>query len=235
MRRLLAPAFPLALLALASCGSEPQPEPTPTPTQTPVGPRKLVAAGFDDQNLGPRIVGPQGPEVTAALTIDGREVGEIVSYVACPAPPTQGDEAELVPVQEGDECDPTAQEEGAVFTYVHRITPAEGMEGQLLSFRTSRPATGFANTIGFDREEAAAALGEDYGIGVSLDNGALIWRVEAGDGWDAGETITLFWQSTLPPEGPADAYEVETADGRGTASGPFPPKEEAAEETAPPS
>ena len=215
----------LPLLALAACGSEPEPAPSPTPSQTPVGPRTLVAAGFDDQDLGPRIVGPDGPEVTASLTFEGREIGEVVSYVACPAPPAPDDEADLVPVEEGDECDPAAQVEGALFTYVHRVTPGEGMDGQVLSFRTSRPATGFANTIGFDREEAAAALGEDYDIGVSIDNGALIWRIERGDGWDAGETITLFWQGTLPPEGPSEAYELETAEGRARVDGPFPPAE----------
>lgn len=219
--RQIALAFPL--LALAACGSDPEPAPTPTPTQTAAGPRTLVAAGFNDQQLGPRIVGPQGDEVSDTVMFEGRQIADVVSYVACPAPTVSEGGNATAPNGTEAECDPAEQGEDAVFTYVHRVTPGEGADGPLLSFRTSRRAHGFANLVGFDRVQAQAALGEDYDIGVQLDNGQLIWRIKAGDGWTAGEEITFFWQSTLPPEGPAEAYEIETEEGRMRVSGPFPP------------
>ena len=152
------------------------------------------------------------------MSFEGREIARIVSYVACPAP---AEDAEGL--QEfAETCDPAQQAEGAIYTYVHRITPAERAEGPLLSFRSTLRAHGFANTIGFDRRQAEAALGEDYQIGVQIENGALIWRIESGDGWDAGEEITVFWQGTIPPAGPAENFEVETSNGRLRATGPFP-------------
>ena len=48
--------------------------------------------------LGARIEGPVGPEVEASIISDGRSIGDIVSYVACPA--------------EYDECDPEDLPEG---------------------------------------------------------------------------------------------------------------------------
>ncbi|KLE35598.1 hypothetical protein AAW00_04085 [Aurantiacibacter luteus] len=228
------------MLALVACNSEPDPQTlaSPTPTPTVAGPRTLIAAGFDEQKLGPRIVGPDGDEVTSTVSFEGRDIAEIVSYVACPpieVPETSSERpAPPAPISTTGEndgnvadftnvCEPGMQGEGALFTYVHRVTPAEGADGPVLSFRTSRRATGFANAIGFDRDQAEAALGEGYAIGVQIDNGQLIWRIEKGDGWTAGEEITFFWQSELPPEGPAEAYEIETAEGRARGSGPWPP------------
>ena len=80
--------------------------------------------------------------------------------------------------------------------------------------------------------QAAAALGKDGQIDVAADNGALVWRVIGGDGWKAGEPITFYWQSTLPPAGAADAYLVE-ADGSVTiGSGAFPETEKPVDEPA---
>lgn len=214
-RLVIALAAPLALVACAE--EPPAPEETPTPMAT--GPRTLVAAGFNDQQLGPKIVGPQGPEVVDEISFEGMPVAKIVSYVACPAP-SEGEPA-------ADECKPGEQPDGAIFTYVHKVTSTGAdTEAQPFSFRTTKPVTGFANNIGFDRKQAEAALGEDYVIGVQNDNGALVWRIEAGDGWGEGEEITFFWQSTLPPAGPAEAYEIETNTGTAVLTGPFPPEEE---------
>ncbi len=217
-------SFPLALplvIALSACGPEPAPDPSPTPSETVVGPRTLVPAGFNDMELGPKIVGPQGPEVSGTLVREGTTVAEIVSYVACP-PPAEGEEP-------AEECVPANQADDAVYTYVHRITPvdlADNLDTPMV-FRTTRKAHGFANNIGFDREQAQAVLGEGYAIRVQEDNGALAWRVEVSNGWSAGEELTFFWQSTLPPEGPADAYAVGTENGRAVGTGPFPPEEAA--------
>lgn len=216
--RTLALSLPL-VLALSACGAEPEPAPTPTPTPTSVGPRTLVSSGFSDQMLGPKIVGPEGAEVEGTLVLDGRTIAEVVSYVACPALGEGDDVAE--------ECVPEDQPDGAIYTYVHRVTPVEidDADDAPLAFRTTRAAPGFAKNIGYDRIQAEAALGEDYSIRVQEDNGQLVWRMEVSDGWDAGEEITFFWQSELPPEGPAQAYAIETGNGRAEGSGPFPPDE----------
>ncbi len=214
--------FPLALplvIVLSACGQEPAPDPTPTPSETVAGPRTLVPAGFNDMDLGPKIVGPQGPEVSGTLVREGTTIAEIVSYVACPAAAQDEEPAE--------ECVPADQPDGTVYTYVHRITPldvADDLDTPMV-FRTTRKAHGFANNIGFDREQAEAVLGEGYAIRVQEDNGALAWRVELSNGWSAGEELTFFWQSTLPPEGPAEAYAVGTENGRAVGTGPFPAEE----------
>ncbi|MWV28089.1 hypothetical protein GRF63_09230 [Erythrobacter sp. GH3-10] len=213
-------------LALAACGSETTPAPTPTPSETVAGPRTLVAAGFADTKLGPRIVGPEGDEVAGELVREGQKIADIVSYVACPAPKKDEVAAE--------ECVPADQPEGAVYTYVHRVTPvdlADELDTPLL-FRTTKAAHGFANNIGFDRDQAEAVLGEGYSIRVQEDNGALLWRVEISNGWHSGEELTFFWQSTLPPEGPQKAYAVGTENGRAEGNGPFPAEEAPVDEDA---
>lgn len=204
------PAFAAFVCALlAGCGS-PEPAPQPSPTVTPDKPKSLVPADLAQLALGARIEGPQGTEVTSAFAADGETLAEVVSYVACP---------------EGiDPCDPAELPADTVFTYVHRVTPADGIEGATL-FRTSRAATGFANVVGFDKAEAAEVLGKDGKVDVSADNGALVWRVIGGDGWQAGEPMTFFWQGTVPPEGPQESFRFE-ADGISAAgTGPFPPRE----------
>jgi hypothetical protein len=113
---------------------------------------------------------------------------------------------------------------GTIYTYVHRVTPGKTVLSTTL-FRTARPAAGFANAVGYDEAQAAAALGPDGQIDVAADNGALVWRVIGGDGWKAGEPITFYWQSTLPPTGAADAYLIETDGSVAIGSGPFPAKE----------
>ena len=93
-------------------------------------------------------------------------------------------------------------------------------------FSTVREAAGFNGAIGYDREQAEAALGPNGVIRVSDDNGTLNWRIVGGDGWSTGEPITVFWQSTLPPEGPAEAYALRADEKIAMASGPFPPSED---------
>lgn len=202
-------ALPLALLA--ACGSpEPEPAPSPSPTATPDKPKTLVPADLGSLVLGARIEGAEGPEVTGTFAVDGETLAEVVSYVACP---------------EGiDPCDPAALPEGTIYTYVHRVTPAEGVKGAA-QFRTTRAATGFAAVVGFDEAEAVEVIGEDGEIDVSSDNGALVWRVVGGDGWTAGETLTFYWQSTLAPEGAREAFQFEADGTSAQGTGPFPPRE----------
>ena len=221
-----------ALLALAACSGEPdETDVAPSPVadispDAPSDPRNLVAADFGELELGARIEGPVGPEVEASIISDGRSIGDIVSYVACPA--------------EYDECDPEDLPEGTVYTYVHTIRPGVddpndppfqrpvGLDEVTAAtvFETVRQASGFNGSIGYDREQVAKALGPDGVIRVQDDNGALAWRVVGGDGWQTGEPITFFWQSTLPPEGPAEAYALRADEKIAMASGPFPPAED---------
>ncbi|QFI63616.1 hypothetical protein D0Y83_10330 [Qipengyuania flava] len=218
----------LALLCpmLASCGQS-EPEAVPSPTPTVATPRTLVGANLDLSTLGARIEGPQGDEVQTVLSANNRQVGTLVSYVACPA----GLES----------CNPAELPADTTYTYVHRITLAESgaaetteapetaTEAPPTLFRTTRKATGFNQAIGFSTDEAADALGDPDAISIVNDNGALIWRVVRGTGWQPGKTVTLWWQSTTPPQGPARAFVFEIDGAQIEASGPFPPEDKPVE------
>jgi len=226
-------AAPLVLATgLAACGGEPaEPAPSPTPTlsasaDAPSDPRTLVAADFGQLELGPRIEGPVGPEIEASIIAGGRSIGDIVSYVACPAGV--------------EECDPDELPEGTVYTYVHTVRPGvddpndppftrpvglDEVETATM-FATVREARGFNGAIGYDREQAEAALGPSGVIRVQDDNGTLAWRIVGGDGWQTGEPITFFWQSTLPPDGPDEAFSLRADEKIAMASGPFPAAED---------
>ena len=225
MRKLLL----IAPLALAAC-SQGEPEPTPTPTPSVAQPRTLAAADLDMETLGARIVGPQGPEVETILSTGNREIGKMVSFVACPADVT--------------ECEPGEMPEGTVYTYVHQVTlsddwtqadqPAQGpevVESPPTLFRMTQQAHGFTRAVGYSTKQAVEALGGEDAISITSDDGRIIWRVVEGDGWKPGTTISFWWQSTLPPAGPADAYLLEIDGNQAIASGPFPAEENPVAET----
>ncbi|MBX7481359.1 hypothetical protein [Qipengyuania qiaonensis] len=218
----------LLLGALAACGS-PEPEPAPSPTPTVAAPRTLIGADLDLSTLGAKIVGPEGPEVETLLSTSTHEIGNMVSYVACPA----GVSA----------CKPGEMPKGTVYTYVHRVTladasqaadaePTEGPEvvqSPPTLFRTIRRAAGFNQSIGFSSAEAEETLGDPDAISIRNDSGSLIWRVVSGSGWKPGGTVTFWWQSTSPPQGPAEAYVLELDGNQVTAIGPFPPEDKPVE------
>jgi hypothetical protein len=214
------PAGALPLLLLAACSKSPE-APTPAPSalvtpaveRTPDKPHTLVPADFARVMLGTKI---KGSDAQATFVSDGVTIATVASYVACPAGITV--------------CDPATLPPDTVYTYVHHVTPGKAVASATL-FRTARPAAGFANGVGYDYAEAAAALGPNGEMDVAADNGALVWRVVGGDGWKAGETITLYWQSTLPPAARiADAYLVETDGTVAIGNGPFPAREKAVDE-----
>jgi len=213
-------ALPLLLLAACSKSPEaPSPAPsavvTPQVTPTPDKPRTLVPADFATLKLGAKI---KGADAEGTFVSDKQTIATVSSYVACPEGVTA--------------CDPKTLPPETVYTYVHRVTPGDGVTSTTL-FRTARPAGGFANGVGYDNAQAAAALGPNGQIDVEADNGALVWRVIGGDGWKAGEPITFYWQSTMPPAGSSDAYLVETDGSVAIGSGPFPAKEKPVEQHAP--
>ncbi len=125
---------------------------------------------------------------------DGTAIADFVSYVACP------------PEVTADTCDPSQQPDGTVYTYVHTIVLDSDIEtpDQSLSqrFETMLPATGFTGAIGYDGGWAEAALGSEEKVETVDDGGVLIWRVAAGDGLDASDSLTMFWQSELPASRP---------------------------------
>ncbi len=209
-----------APLALAACGGD-APEETPTPEPTVAQPRALAPADLDLSTLGAKIVGPQGPEVETTLMAGGRAIGTMVSFVACP--------------EEETECVPDEMPEGTIYTYVHRITLAEADESEAQPdngpeavenpptlFRTTEKAHGFTRAVGYINAEAREALGDEDAIGITSDDGRLIWRVTRGDGWTPGTALTFWWQSVLPPAGPAEAYLLEVDGNQSAATGPFP-------------
>jgi hypothetical protein len=218
-------------MVLAACGSS-EPEPVPTPTPTVAAPRTLIGADLDLSTLGARIVGPQGAEIETALSNGTRQVGTLVSYVACP---------------EGIEtCNPGELPDDTVYTYVHKVTlaeiddvgadeaidaPATG-EAPPTLFRTTRKVSGFTQSVGYSTAEAEAALGDPDAISIINDNGNLIWRVTRGPGWQPGGTVTLWWRSTMAPQGPAEAYLLEVDGEQIAATGPFPPEEKPVEGSA---
>lgn len=206
----------ILVLQLAACGGEePEPEPAPSPSPTfAEGPRKLVPASFTEADLVNRIEGPEGTEVERDLMLDDERIGTILSFVACPG--------------DIETCDPAELPEETIYTYVHRVTLEEDT-GSATRFSTARPAPGFSHAIGFSDTRLQNALGEEGDIQVSIDEGRLIWRVAGGDGWTGGETLAFFWQSTLPPEGPSEAYEIELDGETASAIAPFPSEEAEAE------
>jgi hypothetical protein len=205
----LTAALPLGLLVACSKSPEapsaaPSSVVTPQVAPTPDKPKTLIPADFAALKLGAKL---KGSDTTGRFVSDGQTIAEVTSYVACP--------------EEVTVCDPKTLPPDSVYTYVHQVTPGKAVASTTL-FRTARPAAGFANGVGYDNAQAAAALGPNGQIDVEADNGALVWRVIGGDRWKAGETITLYWQSTLPPAGSADAYLVETDGSVAIGSGPFP-------------
>lgn len=221
-------------LTLSACSSEPEGvegsdaadlETPETDGEAALDAMALKAGDFGELQLGAKIVGPQGPEVKAAISNEAGNFGDMTSYVACP--------------NGMPECDPKTAPEGTVYTYVHIVYPGEDNDGstgvgagntssdveRATAFRMTRPATGFTGNVGFSKAEAIAAVGEKADVVVTCDGGALVWTVSAGDGgdqWEAREPITFWWQSTVPPSGPADAYQLTANYTDAVGSGPYP-------------
>lgn len=240
MFRTYLPLASVAALALAACSDGPETvegsdetdlDDVNTVSEAEAAREAIAAGDFAMLELGAKIVGPQGPEVKTTLANEAGNFADITSYVACP--------------KGMDPCDPKKAPKGTVFTYVHIVYPGEDMdpttgagEGVTSSdveratmFRMIRPARGFTGAVGYSKGEAEAAIGEKADIVVTCDEGALAWTVSAGDGgdqWQAREPITFWWQSTVPPAGPADAYELQVDGTLASGNGPYPGQAEGA-------
>ncbi|MFW2350629.1 hypothetical protein [Qipengyuania sp.] len=231
----IAVALPL-VLALGACGSDADEPPTDLDVAVSDGEaealaRQIEAGDFFDLQFGAKIAGPQGEEVESALSNAEGNFADMRSFVACPASMKT--------------CDPASAPEGTVYTYVHVVYPGEDNEDDSGSgtgndssnveratvFRMTRPATGFTGAAGYSKDEAMAAIGPKADVVITCDEGALVWTVSAGDGgdqWEQAEPLTFWWQSTVPPAGPASAYAITANYTQATGSGPYPGKAAAA-------
>lgn len=225
----IAVALPL-ILALGACGSDADEPPTDLETAQSDGEaqalaQNIAAGDFLDLQLGARIQGPQGDEVEGALGNAEGNFADMRSYVACPAGAQQ--------------CDPANMPAGTVYTYVHVVYPGEDNRPdsgsgeandssdveRATAFRMIRPATGFTGAAGYSKDEAMAAIGPKADVVITCDEGALVWTVSAGDGgdqWEQAEPLTFWWQSTVPPAGPAKAYAIEANYTQASGDGPYP-------------
>lgn len=234
----LAPALlGASILALAACGDAPEDDAAELDVATTDGEAEAMTKDVEpgdsaDLQLGAKIVGPQGPEVKTSLTNEAGVLADITSYVACPAGM--------------EECDPKTAPDGTIYTYVHIVYPGEDMDPTTgagdgpddidveiaTAFKMTAPAHGFTGVAGFSKAEAIAAAGEKVQVVVTCEeDGSLIWTVNAGDGgdqWEDAEPLTFWWQSTLPPAGPASNYEIRANEVSGTGDGPYPAADPAA-------
>ncbi len=225
-------ALPIALMAstaLAACSSEPEidndADLAAETEEAEIARQSLDTGDFADLELGAKIVGPQGEEVRGRLANESGAFADITSFVACPAGM--------------EECDPATAPEGTIYTYVHTVYPGEDNDPTTGSgdgddssnvetteaFRMTMPSHGFTGTVGFSYGEAANAVNDTLLIVASCHEQGIAWTVEEGDGgdqWGQGEPITFYWQSTLPPAGPADAYEVFANYTAASGPGPYP-------------
>lgn len=178
-------------------------------------------------DVGAKIVGPVGPEVEVSLiNADGDSVGDLRSSVSCPSGYT--------------ECLPSENAPGTVYTYSHTVIPGVDLPNDppfpkpptvlgfddVARFELGFAAAGFNGVAGYDFGEADAA-GVSFVIEMT-DSGALAWTTDS-EGWDTGEPITFFWQTTQPPEGPGGVYSISNTIGNGTGYGPVPTAQEVPE------
>ncbi|KLI63817.1 hypothetical protein [Aurantiacibacter marinus] len=227
-------ALPALALALAACSAEPEEQIDDTDLaaedeELEVAMQRREAVDFMDLQLGAKIVGPQGEEVNGRMTNAEGAFADITSFVACPAGM--------------DPCDPATAPEGTVYTYVHVIYPGEDNDASTGSgsgndssnvetteaFRMTMPSHGFTGVAGYSMAEAAGALGNIGEIYITCHEQGISWTVEEGDGgdqWSQAEPITFFWQSTLPPAGPSNAYEVFANYTAASGPGPYPAADE---------
>ncbi|MGF1602288.1 MAG: exosortase, PEP-CTERM interaction domain protein [Thermosynechococcaceae cyanobacterium] len=181
----------------------------------------IDSTNLDSLTLGEMIVGPVGPTVETTLAnASGEGIGDLISSVSCPA----GFAA----------CTPPTNPAGTIYTYQHRVTPGVDLPndapfpspGTILpltnvrEFRLNFPAAGFNGIAGYRFSDATTAGAEiDTEL---LDDGSLVWRLGENSGWDTGESITFFWQTTQPPSGPGGSYGIANDSQSGTAQGPLP-------------
>lgn len=185
----------------------------------------ITPTDFDTFDIGAQIVGPVGPTVDTAFIGGSDEgVGDLESSVSCPAGFTA--------------CVPPTNPAGTLYTYVHRVTPGIDLPNDTPPFPTPNSvlpldgvrefslafaAEGFTGLAGYSFSEATAALGASNSFTIKqLANDSLRWRVRKDTGWDTGESVSFFWQTTQAPSGPGGIYSLANPELSGLANGPLP-------------
>lgn len=192
----------------------------------------IMPTNLDDLDLGAMIVGPVGPTVdTTFVNSAGEGIADLSSGVSCP--------------QGFDSCVP-ANNQGIpnfFYTYIHVVTPDNEVVvtndppfpppdtfidlQDVSEFRLNFSATGFNGIAGFSSTQV-----ENAGVALlptveQLIDGTLLWDFGSDSGWDQGESISFFWQTTQPPSGPGGVYALSGRNDTGlpesgSAAGPVP-------------
>lgn len=175
---------------------------------------------FGGLDVGAKIIGPVGPDVELSLiNADGHSVGDLRSSVSCPSGFTK--------------CRPSGNPSSTVYTYSHTVIPGLDKPNDqpfpqpstvldfddVNRFKLGFEATGFNGVAGYDFGEADSA-GVSFTI-EHTESGQLVWTANS-EGWDTGEPITFFWQTTKPPVGPTGVYSISNSTGHGDGKGPVP-------------
>lgn len=128
----------------------------------------ITATDYDTLSLGSLVNGP--------ITND------ILSY----------DLASSILIDIGD-LTTSVYDNASVYTYVLEVTPEES---NVSEFNTAFDVVGFNNTAGYSFFDASS-VGTGFNIDHDAD-GTIDWMAVYGEAWDAGEKLTLFYQSSRP-------------------------------------
>ena len=190
---------------------------------------QITPTDLSGLSLGAKIVGPVGPEVETTIAFDDggtiTGIADLASSVSCDDRFAADCSAAAV-----------AGTDDVVYTYVHTVVPGVDFPNDppfpapdvvvplddATEFRLSFPAHGFNGVAGYDFAEATAAVGATPFTILQLTDDALVWSVPDGSGWDTGEPITFFWQTSQRPVGPGGIYAATNGTLAGTGNGPLP-------------
>ena len=180
----------------------------------------ITTTDLDSLSIGAKIVGPVGPDVEVSL-IDqnGNSVGDLSSSVSCP-------DGFIT-------CAPANNPAWTIYTYMHTVIPGVDNPNDspfpnppivisfdnVIGFNLGFEAVGFNGVAGYSFTDANSA-----NITFNLElttQGELKWNTNS-DGWDTGEEITFFWQTTQPPSGPSGTFNVNNKSGTASGRGPIP-------------
>ena len=105
----------------------------------------------------------------------------------------------------------TVYENSGIYTY--KLTLFPGKSVYPLEFNTSFEVYGFTGIAGYSFSGAVAAGASGDGSAAFTinhdDDGTLDWNVQ-GYWWNGGETVTLFFQSSMGPAREPDTYNITT-------------------------
>lgn len=189
----------------------------------------VTATDFGSLSLGAQIVGPVGPEVETTISfLDGGGsvvgIADLISSVSCDDRFADCSAAGVAGFND------------VVYTYRHQVIPGVDLPNDppfgdpdsvvpfdgVTEFRLQFEAFGFLGVAGFDFAQATAAIGStNIGIDFAAD-GSIVWTLPSGSGWDTGEPLTFFWQTTQRPSGPGGVYGASNGALTGTGRGPLP-------------